>query len=308
MTLFFSRRSYNASKKQFTNNAAELTRYVSIAGTQPGSGGWRGHMLQRAEWLRQVRAQAQTPDVLIYVHGFNTRQSDMLARAVKIEAGLRAHGYGGAVVSYDWPSDGSVLRYDQDKLDAKKTAPFLATDGIWPLLAMSPRPRVHLLAHSMGGYLMLRGFAPFGDSDGPGAGGWTLDQIMFASADVHRNTLQRGAANALLMSHRSKRFTNYYSADDGVLKLSSKIVHGTRKRVGRSGIPQRIASDHVDVSCTAQYRRDAKPVDSGRAYSHRWWFDNDGFYEDMALTIKGTAKTAMTTRYTTTGTDYALVT
>lgn len=308
MPLFFSRRAYNTSKKRFTNSVSKPTRYVSINGTAPGPGGWSGHMRKRNDWLAEVKAAGGDRDVLIYVHGFNTSQHDMLARSVLIERGLRAHGFRGAVVSFDWPSDGNVLAYDRDKEDAKEVASSLVTDGIWPIMKMSPRPKVHLLAHSMGAYLITRALAPYGDASGPGSGTWRCDQIMFASADLYRNTLAKGASNQLLISHRSKRLTNYYNLEDKVLKLSSNIVHGTKARAGRKGIPNKIAKDHVDVSCTDQYRRDAEPIDPGATYSHRWWFENDGFYEDMALTLAGTPKTAMTTRFTTTGTDYALVT
>lgn len=308
MPLFFSRRAYNASKKRFTNNPSDPTRYVSINGTSPGPGGWSGQMRTQKDWLSEVLAAGGDKDILIYVHGFNTSQHDMLERSILIENGLRKHGYEGAVVSFDWPSDGTVLAYDRDKEDAKTVASSLVTDGLWPMMKLSPRPKVHLLAHSMGAYLITRAFAPFGDASGPGSSRWRCDEIMFASADLYRNTLAKGAANQLLLSHRSKRMTNYYNREDKVLKLSSNIVHGTKARAGRKGIPNQIAKDHVDVSCTKQYRRDAEPIDPGLTYSHRWWFDNDGFYEDVALTLAGTATDAMTTRFTTTGTDFALVT
>ncbi|MEM7472109.1 MAG: alpha/beta fold hydrolase [Pseudomonadota bacterium] len=308
MPFFFSRRAYNASKKRFSNAVSKPMRYVSVIDTAPGPDGWSGQMRKRDDWLAEVQAAGGDRDVLIYVHGFNTSQHDMLTRAILIENGLRKHGFRGALVSFDWPSDGSVIAYDHDKEDAKKVATSFVKEGLWPIMKMSPRPKVHVLAHSMGAYLIGRALAPFGDGSGPGSKPWRMDQIMFASADLHRNTLAKGASNQLLISHRSKRLTNYYSREDKVLKLSSNIVHGTKARAGRKGIPAQIAKDHVDVSCTAQYRRDAEPIDPGMTYSHRWWFENDGFYEDMALTLAGTPKTAMTTRFTTTGTDYALVT
>ena len=105
MALFFSRRTYNATKKAFTNNAAEKTRYVTMSDTTPR----RGSNLSQADWLDLVRAEGGNTEILIYVHGFNTSQNDMLDRMAKIKAGVKAQGFNGAVIAYDWPSNGSVL-------------------------------------------------------------------------------------------------------------------------------------------------------------------------------------------------------
>lgn len=307
MTLFFSRRSYNSTTQKFTNNASAVTRYLTVTAQASDGGTWSGGTMTQANWLDQVSSQMQSNDVLIYVHGFNTSQPDMLRRAAKIEAGVRAHGYRGAVVSYDWPSDGSVVKYKSDRHDAKKTAPHLVSDGIAPLLNLPSRPKVHIIAHSMGTYLTLRALSDFGDSVGPGQGSWSLDQIMFVSADVDQAWMEKGAWGGLVLKERSHRFTNYYSQLDEVLNLAGGFIHG-RPRAGRRGLPIPLHAKHIDVYCNEQYKRDVPSADRTVPYSHRWWFDNDGFYKDVAQTIAGVDENGMNTRRVTNTTDLALLT
>ena len=303
MAIFFSRRTYNASKDAFNKHPSAITRYVSMPGKKPGAGGWKSVMCTQDEWLQNVRDAGGDKDIMIYVHGFNTDQKDMLDRMEKIEKNLKAQGYEGAVIGFDWPSDGTIFAYKKDKADAKTVAPFLVSDGILPLLSISPRPKIHLLAHSMGALVVLRAFSDFGDSAGPGTGAWKVAEVTFASADVDRTWLEQGAWGSLVLKHRSKRFTNYYSREDLVLDISEKIQNGGRERVGRDGMPELSASGHFDVRCDAQYLRDVKPSKQRQKYSHRWWFDNEGYFEDLHAVIKGEDVSSMSTRRAIAGTS-----
>ena len=126
---FFPAATYNAQKKKFTLKPAARTRYVHITQQSPGGKIRKGSIVKQAKWLDLVRQEGGDSAVLIYVHGFNTSQKDMLDRLGKIEGNLRANGYQGAVVAFDWPSDGSVHTYDSDRSDAKAVAPHLVGDG-----------------------------------------------------------------------------------------------------------------------------------------------------------------------------------
>ncbi len=307
MALFFSRRTYNASKKKFTIKPAAKTRYVSISHTSSDGRIRKGGIIKQKKWLEMVQKAGGDKDVLIYVHGFNTSQKEMLDRLAKIEKGVRSKGYKGAVVAFDWPSDGSVLSYDKDRSDAKVVAPHLVGDGILPLLAMSPRPKVHLIAHSMGAFVVLRAFSDFGDSAGSGSGNWGVDQVMFASADVDSAWLEKGAWGGLVLGNRSKRFTNYYSGRDKVLALAGGLVHGGRDRAGHVGMPTLTTKGHWDIYCNEQYKRDVPKPKRTKVYSHRWWFDSKGFFKDLTLTIGGKDAESMATRKKTTGHDLALL-
>ena len=79
------------------------------------------------------------------------------------------------------------------------------------------------------------------------------------------------------------------------MKLS-KFLNGWVPRLGRAGLPDLVASDHHDVRCTEQYLDKVDPDDQDMRYSHNWYFDDDGFYEDVARTIAGEAADQMPTR------------
>lgn len=305
MTLFFTRRALNTKKNQFTDNPSTVTRYVSISGKSP-KGKWSAHLMERDDWLAAVGAEAKSDEVVIYVHGFNTKQKDMLNRHAKIEAGLRKHKFKGAVIAYDWPSDGSVFNYPHDRLDAKKTAQYLLSDGIFALKAAKPEMKIHLLAHSMGGYLTLRALSSFGDGAAPGKSVWSLDEVMYVSGDCDRDWFVKGAWGGLVLNRRAERFTNYYSGADKVLDVSGKLINGA-PRVGHTGMPADIHSAQWDIFSDEQYKRDVPKSKRKLTYSHTWWFDNDGFYKDVAQTLKGVPSEKITTRKKTNVSDLALL-
>lgn len=306
MTLFFSRRTYNASKKRFTNNPADVTRYVRLTSGPDANGRWSGGIIGRDDWFDQVRAESPTNEVTIYVHGFNTSQIDNLRRMEGIREGLRAQGYRGGLIAYDWPSAGSVSAYDGDKRNAKQTAEHLVSDGILPLLALSPRPKVNLIAHSMGAYLILRALSDFDDDAGPGSGAWKVNEAMFIAGDADRRWFGKGAWGALLLAHRARRFTNYFSQLDDVLNAAVP-ANGFRSRVGRSGMPPGIHKNHVDIYSHEQYLQDVSGPDRTVLNSHRWWFDNTKFYRDAAMTLDGQDENAMPTRRKMNTSDLALL-
>ncbi|MCV6586498.1 MAG: alpha/beta fold hydrolase [Marinibacterium sp.] len=306
MPLFLSRRAYDASTKRFTKNPASTTRYVAIS-DPPAGGGARSHQLiGQDDWLRQVQADGGDRDVLIFVHGYNTSQGDMLDRLALIRDGLRSNGYDGALVGFDWPSDGDLRSYGADRTDARRVAPHLVGDGILPLLELDPRPRVHVLAHSMGGFVVMRALCDFADDQS--SENWSVDQVMFASADVDARALGQGALGGVVMRHRSARFTNYFSSRDQVLEFSHRVIHPKADRAGRVGLPDRDLPEQVDVYCNEQYDRDVPIGDRTPDGSHIWWFENDGFYADLALTLDGRDAGAMPTRRRTDTGRQALLT
>lgn len=305
MPLFVTRRSYNASTQRFTHNRATVTRHVSVPeGVSPDG----GHIIDEATWLAQVKQAAGAGEILIYVHGFNTEQSEMLERRRKIELGLAAAGWNGLVLSYDWPSDGTIWSYLSDRGDAKHTAPYLVTDMIGPILNLRPQPRVHLLCHSMGAYLTLRGFSGVGDGGAPGTVPWGVGQVAFVAADADKPWMEAGAWGALVMDRRCQRLTNYHSTFDRVLNLAEGIVYG-QQRAGRDGMPLAIPARFHDVYCGAQY--DAKVPAAGKTLrgSHTWYFNDPGFYADLCLTLQGADPATMPTRRPVAGSsDLALLT
>ncbi len=301
----FTRRTFFAAQNRFTNNAATLTRYLNVPdGTTPDG----GHIIDRDQWLSQVNARANGGDILVFIHGFNTDQSEMLVRLKKIETNLAAQGFHGVVVAFDWPSNGSILGYGSDRADAKKVAPHMVVDGLGPLLNLSSGQKLHVLCHSMGAYLTLRGFAGVGDSGGPGTVPWGVDEVLFVSGDCDQDWFEQGAWGGLVLDHRAKRFTNYYSTLDQVLDLSGSIIHG-QPRAGHDGLPPAVPAKFNDVYCGQQYINKVPNADKGLIRSHTWFFDDVGFYRDIALTLGGQSPSTLPTRSPVQGSsDLALLT
>lgn len=304
MTLFFSRREYRPDLQRFTNNLGDAMRHVRIA-PRP-EGGYAGGIVSQGDWLDAVEQQADGQGAVVYIHGFNTRQQDMLRRCDAIEAGLTQNGYDGAVVAFDWPSQGVVTAYDPDIEMARRAAPFLVPEGLRPLIARLAGQPVHLICHSMGCYLTLRALGATGDT--PGLAPVKLDQVLFAAADVWAERLRSGADAALVLAHRSNRLTHYYSTADKVLALSG-VIHGGRQRAGQIGLPAPTPAQSVDVYTTAQFRRHVPDHQQGDySLSHNWLYGDAGFLRDAALTLRGVADADMPTRRNTNTGDRALLT
>ncbi len=301
---FFSRRSFNASQGRFTSNFASLTRYVGVSSSAEQAGS--GDIMDRDQWISEVLNSAGSDDIVIFVHGFNVSQSEMLIRQRKLSAGLAANGFNGAVVGLDWPSDGSVFRYLGDKADAKRTGPYLVIDGIGPLTNAKPGIRIHVIAHSMGTYLTLRGFSQVGDSGAPGSVPWGVEQAIFLAGDIDEAWLQSGAWGALVMERRAKRLTNYYSTFDEILALSEITKGGTAPRAGRRGMPPNTPATHVDLYCGEQYQLKIPDAQKSARMSHAWYFDEPGLHRDVAMTLAGQSAQSMPTRLAASNGDQAL--
>lgn len=304
MPLLFTRRAFHNCK--FTTGHATITRYARV---DRSGGTLRLEIRSQPQWFRDLAAQSGDGSILIAVHGYNTSQPRFLTRLVDLEARLRAAGFRGALLGYDWPSLAKPLKYGADRRTAKDIAPYLVKDGILPLLAQSPRPKLHLLAHSMGCYVVLKALAQFGN--GAGSARW-LDQVLFTSADVNHGIMERHAAGTLLLKNRARRFTHYYNPLDEVLAVPGRIINGGTARSGRLGMPSpRYPAQH-DVNCQAQFRRDARGTGGSdfdnMLLSHGWWFDNDGFVKDATLTLGGRDAAAMPTRQVIQDGDQRLLT
>ena len=90
-------------------------------------------------------------DVLVYVHGFNVGFDEALDRAAQIVADSR---FGGVAMLFTWPTKHELFGYVSDKDSA-----MASRDALQNLLQdVSATPgvgKVHVLAHSMGGWLAM---------------------------------------------------------------------------------------------------------------------------------------------------------
>lgn len=290
MDYFFSVR---ARKGDGYSNKLGAARYLAIPGTakQPA----RKHEVRVSDWLRDVQAAAGATDedkghIVVFVHGFNTEQFEMLERHRKIRKGLEAHGFKGVVISYDWPSDGSVLGYNSDRAEARRSADKLFVHGINRLSRMQTadcRYNIHVLAHSMGTYLVREAMDYADDDHATAQTSWTTSQVAFVAADVSSKSFRDGNPKTSSLLRRSTRLTCYYSPFDEALSVSEIKRIGVSRRAGRVGLPEDRADKAVNLYCGAFYKKTKDSYPDGKSASHSWYFDAPRFYEDLYHTFMG---------------------
>ncbi|MEL6167455.1 MAG: alpha/beta fold hydrolase [Pseudomonadota bacterium] len=286
MKLLFSPRDINPSNGSFSKDPGSETHYIE---TDRDKGAKANDRLAFDDWVAKIRSSAGSEDVLIWVHGFNTRQSRAIARQRTITSGLQAAGYRGAVIGFDWPSEGGgPFSYPSDLKDAAEVAEFLSSDGILPLPAALPGHRIHILAHSMGAYLSLLSLGKVANA--------RVDEMLFAAADYDAVKMAAGIPAGQVVDVKTARLTNYLNTKDAVLNLATGSVQGGDERLGRAGLPTSPPVKAQDLDCTPVY--DAHVDPKGFRISHTWYSREIRFYRDAVRVLAGEADAGMPTRDT----------
>jgi pimeloyl-ACP methyl ester carboxylesterase len=257
-----------------------------------------GHAIGLRAWFDKVIEIAKTNvnsrgmpvgDVLIYVHGFNNDPATVLVRHRAIRKGLEQQGYAGAVVSFDWPSASSALNYLEDRSDAKLTALRLVDAGIAPFSRYVQQDcdiSVHILAHSMGGFVVREAFDDADDRPAVAATSWTVSQVMICAGDVSSESMGVNATSSSLYRH-CVRLTNYSNPYDSILSISGAKRVGVSPRVGRIGLPASAPSKAVNVNVGDYYDTHRANFAGITNADHAWHFFDPVFLHDVLLTVKG---------------------
>ena len=160
-------------------------------------------------------------DVLVYVHGFNTSFESARLTAAQVAADAR---FGGVPVLFTWASEAKLFGYVSDKDTA--TASRDALQDLLTQISETPGVgKVHILAHSMGGWLAmeaLRQEALAGKRDLDGH----LGEVMLASPDIDIDVFASQMAKL-----RPAHVTVFASNKDRALSISSALAQ-SRQRVG----------------------------------------------------------------------------
>jgi esterase/lipase superfamily enzyme len=229
-------------------------------------------------------------DILIFVHGYNNSPEVVLARQRLLLADLRAHGFDGIVVGFDWPSGSSALNYLEDRSDARRTALQLVKDG---LMRFARRQRtgcnvnLHILAHSTGAFVIREAFDDADDTAAIANVSWTVSQMVFIAADVSRKAMCEGDSKSSSIYRHCVRLTNYSNPYDRVLKLSNIKRVGVAPRAGRVGLPDDAAEKAVDVDCGNHFSSLDEREDAIGSWSHSWHIGDSQFTCDLLHTLRG---------------------
>lgn len=255
------------------------------------------HAIGKRDWVDEVLAEAvnghnevtgqDCGDILVFVHGYNNSQKTVMKRHNLLKTGLAKQGFGGVVVSFDWPSADQALNYLEDRSDAKYTAITLVDDCIKIFSKIQNADcevNVHLLAHSMGCYVIREGFDDADDRKRISDNNWTVSQTLLIGADISAESMSQGNPKSSSLYRHSIRVTNYSNPFDSVLKISNVKRAGASRRVGRVGLPIDSPEKSVNVDCGEYYESGVRDEDTN---SHSWHFDDPVFMKDMFLTISG---------------------
>lgn len=277
------------------------TRFLSVPGNRNPD---PQQAIKRKVWVDAVLAAGHTGqdphtgedcgDIVLFVHGFNTTAESVARRHRQFGKGLAAAGYRGALVSFDWPSDDRAMNYLEDRSDAKQTALRLVDDGISVLAARQFRGckiNIHVVAHSMGSYVVREAFDDADDRPAIAANNWTVSQICLVAADVSSDSMSAGDARSKSLYRHCTRLTNYQNPYDQVLKLSGVKRAGVAARAGRRGLPVDRHARAANVNCGDHYQsRYADTGDDG----HSWYFEDAVFLVDLTATLAGDTDRSVT--------------
>jgi hypothetical protein len=98
-----------------------------------------------ARWVKEVRDIADgnpnensisvAGDILVFLHGYNNDLDIIMKRQRQLASDLKAEGWKGLVISFDWPSNNETLAYWQDRSNGAEVAVKLVSDCITVLAA-----------------------------------------------------------------------------------------------------------------------------------------------------------------------------
>ncbi|WP_235557275.1 alpha/beta hydrolase [Methyloglobulus morosus] len=174
--------------------------------------------------VRKILANQHFNDksILVYIHGYNVNFEEAAIRAAQIGFDLKVPGI---TAFYSWPSQGTLLGYGADYDNIQ-----ISEDSLSRFLVKMAKntnaDRVHIVAHSMGNYGLLRAMS--GATAKATDSGIKFGQIFLAAPDVDV-ALFRQLAN--IYPKVSERTTLYVSAKDKAVDASSWL----RKNQPRAG-------------------------------------------------------------------------
>ncbi|WP_420238034.1 alpha/beta hydrolase [Telmatobacter bradus] len=272
----------NLADDGFGQDQAELTYWTLRAPDLPVDvkSSWQQQSLD--DFLNLLKtAAASFPDprlapsnaprhICLFVHGYNESWQDAALLYEKVASGIFDGFDGlGELISFDWPSAGSVLGYLPDRCAARQTADDLTEllENLYDhqlqmqkITAADPtqacRAQTSAIAHSMGNYALAYALYQL----------WTrknrpllvslLQQVLMVAADVDNDLFSSGESISNDcgegLANLCYRITALYTGRDAVLGASAGLKHFGKRRLGRAGLDrsQPLPDNVWDVDCS----------------------------------------------------------
>ncbi len=167
----------------------------------------------------------------IYVHGFSTTFEEGAKEAAQIAYDLQLPGM---PILYSWPSHGNISfgDYDADQKTVNRPEAIgHLTAFIERVLENSPKGQIHLVAFSMGSYLLTRSLMEMVDQ---GRDLSKIGAVILISADIDSQDF-KNLYYPKLKKALAGRLVLYVSGRDQALILSGAFHHH-RPRLGQGGL------------------------------------------------------------------------
>ena len=193
------------------------------------------------------------------------------------------------VISFDWPSDGLVFAYLDDRVDARAAASALTNSAIGLLEARQSADciiNVHVMAHSMGCFVTQQAVTWAYQDVRPA---WRIGQVMLVAADVDYSVFAADNTSAKSFAQYSGRLTAYVNKYDKALLASNVKRLTLAPRLGRVGLPDAAPSLMCEVDCSNVFEDVSKSIidDLDPSKTHSFYFDQPRFWRDAVLTLMG---------------------
>lgn len=264
---------------------------------------WVDEVVALADGDENPNSISPRGDILSFIHGYNNSPETILWRQRQLRKDLRAEGWRGLVIGFDWPCENQTLNYIEDRWDAASVAVEFVRKCV-KLIAegqsLGCETNIHLLGHSTGAYVIMEAFAQAQKDGELFKSPWRVGQVAFIGGDVSSASLSISENWAQPMFQRVMRLTNYSNPYDSVLAVSNAKRLGTAPRSGRSGLPADASPKAVNVDC-GEYFRDLNPKKAvfaeGANFTHSWHIGDRVFARDLAMKLEGAIdRHAITTR------------
>ena len=236
----------------------------------------------RFPFIEDPEKHEEQKHVTLFIHGYNNDWKDAVHMYEKICTNLFVGAQGlGICVLFTWPSDGMYLGYLPDRMDARKSAPDLATvlnafyDWLIEKQAAAEddsdkacRAKTSIIAHSMGNYVLQKAMQVTWTRKNQPLLVALVNQLLMVAADVDNDLFDdsegKDNTDGAAIANLTYRVTALYTGRDPVLGVSAGLKHFGTRRLGRSGLSKNVPRpDNVwDVDCTNLIPPDAQNIHS----------------------------------------------
>lgn len=257
--------------KKLETAAAVRFEQVTALGDFSVAGQWKP--LSHQQWLAEITQRASSherPGVLLYIHGFNNSFVEAANRAGQLTYDL---AFPGQTVFFSWPSQASLLAYEEDGKHAERSAAALATllDELTRLQQSGP---VYVVAHSMGNRVLLEGLAQM-LTRARSEQRRNIASVVMAAPDVPQTTFQTRYADMLVA--KGLQLTLYASSHDHALDAS--YVKNRTRPLGLGGRDM--------LTLPLQFEAiDASNVSNDIGLNHAYYGDNNSVVSDLFYLIR----------------------